>query len=1067
MEEARGYPAQLVSLVQALSLLQNAVRARRITHFQPSTACVISCVRSVLSATDCLGRDSSALMAYPRLAAARKLVLSDLARLVAQTRKASEIDDVESIDIEHEMSEMMRLADTVYQHVRGFLDVAADCGLVPPERRPVSPGDEPYERYLDSVSSSTDHPKSFGGSIHDDNDVTTRAVHGGDGTMNSSPDSSLGNGSRTRSQGDLRQPQDPEPDVSQYPSAAAAIAAAYTRAAAEREQREASLRNGSTAPSEGDAAIGSQASSEGSMETAAESENEAGSFKVWPQGPTPAADVKAILRQTHDRLISIIAAFIGAVHSHTQNAHASSKGHLIEMTRETVDQVRALIALVDSVMATPDIATSKARELVGLEACKTTLFACTSALVDSIRAITSLGPSENEDEEKGICLQAATGALRAGQDCVTSMKLCLTRRRNEEPFMVYVLPPPTTTAGSARHSTTSSEQAYTEYADAEYENEYADVDANGYEEPIYSESPMSEHADTGIPSPFDGNMHGAELPPLAGEQDPGDDPTLHVPRGPQSNVAMNEYITQQRPSTPRTRSPSPPPRESTSTPVGTLPRSAPNIFIQHVLTDDEVEAEKTEADHKPETDDEGQSGNESVTDTESRDDCRYSTSPPTTLDSADSLTAMSAKAAETQKTMLSAQVADALVEKMRHGDLPSVPSSASSIKLADGNPPVSPRPSVDKPTSIRASNDDPYAWLLANDYDPRDLSTNAEGVLNGGTLEALVEKMSSHRAPPDQTFSRSFMLTFRLFANPAEFLQQIINRFETKPPSEPVPTPSEYRVWQDRKQLPVRMRVLNLLKLWLEGHWNPDTDEQVLPQMLQFVLEKVVSAPVVGPQGKRLADIIEKRRTDKADPSHSVPRAKSAERLRPNGVAGVVEPPTPQLDRTTLSRIRKGGTASVNVSDFDALELARQLTIKESRLYCAIRPEELLASGQAGVRAADSVRAVTQLSTSITGWVTECLLDEPNTGKRSKLLKFFILVADVSGYVSHVSSEAHCTDTLCFMLQKCLVLHNFSTLRAVMAALDSSTIARLSKTWAVSKRTFWMANIFDVHSRSR
>lgn len=1001
MEEARGYPTQLVSLVQALSLLQNAVRARRITHFQPSTACVISCVRSVLSATDCLGRDSSPLMAFPRLAAARKVVLSDLARLVAQTRKSSEIDDIESLDVEHEMDEMMRLGETVYQHVRGFLDVASDCGLELPERRPLSPaGDEPYERYLSPVPSATGHPRSFGGSIHDDNDVTTRAVYVADGTTTSSPNSSLGNGSRSRSLGDLRQPRDASPDPSNYPSAAAAIAAAYTKAAAEREQREASLRNGSTAPSEGDAAVGSQASSEGSMETAPESGTDAGSFKAWPQGPTPAADVKAVLRQTHDRLISIIAAFIGAVHSHTQNAHASSKGHLIEMTRETVDQVRALIALVDSVMATPDIAASKARELVGLEACKTSLFACTSALVDSIRAITSLGPSENEDEEKGVCLQAATGALRAGQDCVTSMKLCLTRRRNEEPFMVYVLPPPTTAAETVRNSIASSGYSYAEYADAEGdgENEYVNVNANGYEEPVYAESPISEGAGTEIPSPYDGNMHDAELPPLLDDQT--DDPTLHVPRGPQSNVAMKEYIAQQRPLTPRTSSPSPPPRESPNTPVaGTLPRSAPNIFVQHVSHDGELEGERMQIVHKPDTDDEGQSGTESVTDAESRNDRGYSTSPPTTLNSADSLAAMSTQTGETEEGAQIPQVANSLVEKMRHGDLPSVPSSASSIKLANETLFVSPRPSVDGHASIKTSSEDLYGWLLGNDYDPPDLSTNGEGVLNGGTLDALVEKMSSHRAPPDQTFSRSFMLTFRLFTTPADFLQQIVNRFETRPPSEPVPNPSEYRVWQDRKQLPVRMRVLNLLKLWLEGHWNPDTDDEILPQMLQFVREKVIPAPVVGPQGKRLAEIIEKRRNDKVDPAHRVPRAQSAERLRPTGAAGVVEPPTPQLDRTTLSRMRKGGTVSVTVSDFDALELARQLTIKESRLYCAIRPEELLASGQAGVRAADSVRAVTQLSTSITGWVTECLLDEPNTGKRAKLLKFFILLADVSGHV--------------------------------------------------------------------
>ena len=87
--EDRGDAGVLDPILHAISLLRNAVRANRVAHFQPSTACVISSVRSVLSATDCLTRESSVLKANPHLARERKAILSELSKLVAQARTAS------------------------------------------------------------------------------------------------------------------------------------------------------------------------------------------------------------------------------------------------------------------------------------------------------------------------------------------------------------------------------------------------------------------------------------------------------------------------------------------------------------------------------------------------------------------------------------------------------------------------------------------------------------------------------------------------------------------------------------------------------------------------------------------------------------------------------------------------------------------------------------------------------------------------------------------------------------------------------------------------------------------
>jgi son of sevenless-like protein len=70
------------------------------------------------------------------------------------------------------------------------------------------------------------------------------------------------------------------------------------------------------------------------------------------------------------------------------------------------------------------------------------------------------------------------------------------------------------------------------------------------------------------------------------------------------------------------------------------------------------------------------------------------------------------------------------------------------------------------------------------------------------------------------------------------------------------------------------------------------------------------------------------------------------------------------------------------------------------------------------------VKEMSKLSTTITGWVAENILNEHDTKKRTLLMKFFIKVAD-----------------------RCTSLYNYSTSRSILAALDSSTISRLTNTW--------------------
>jgi len=76
-------------------------------------------------------------------------------------------------------------------------------------------------------------------------------------------------------------------------------------------------------------------------------------------------------------------------------------------------------------------------------------------------------------------------------------------------------------------------------------------------------------------------------------------------------------------------------------------------------------------------------------------------------------------------------------------------------------------------------------------------------------------------------------------------------------------------------------------------------------------------------------------------------------------------------DQDIACCIKKQELASILITDFDALELARQMTIMENNLYLAIQPLELLETGQQGVKSPLTVKAVSSLSTTITGWVAK------------------------------------------------------------------------------------------------
>src|SRR5208282_494602 len=121
----------------------------------------------------------------------------------------------------------------------------------------------------------------------------------------------------------------------------------------------------------------------------------------------------------------------------------------------------------------------------------------------------------------------------------------------------------------------------------------------------------------------------------------------------------------------------------------------------------------------------------------------------------------------------------------------------------------------------------------------------------GATLEGLVERMTLHDAPPDAVLSNTFYLTFRLFTTPKQLAETLVQRFNIEPQNS-----TDVVQWEKDVATPVKLRVFNVFKGWMESHWRQDTDSEALDIIVAFAQGSL--AKTFTQSGRRLNDLAQK-----------------------------------------------------------------------------------------------------------------------------------------------------------------------------------------------------------------
>lgn len=220
-----------------------------------------------------------------------------------------------------------------------------------------------------------------------------------------------------------------------------------------------------------------------------------------------------------------------------------------------------------------------------------------------------------------------------------------------------------------------------------------------------------------------------------------------------------------------------------------------------------------------------------------------------------------------------------------------------------------------------------------------------------------------------------------------------------------------------------RERILCILVVWVRDYWDMVQDYPILNMFLDFT-HKVSQCY----QSKTLKEL-ESTSNWLLRSRHLPPSPLLIDIMQHSlRTQGSSMPPLPIVTRSLLTALKNSSSIwEVPILEFDPLELARQITLCENTLFCAVDPFEPMYPIETDAQVyfrPHHIREMTKMSTQLTSWIIECILRESNLKQRTQVLRFFILFAEAS-----------------------YKLQNFNLLMEILGALGSSNLHRLKKTW--------------------
>ncbi|XP_054867257.1 ral guanine nucleotide dissociation stimulator-like isoform X6 [Amphiprion ocellaris] len=291
--------------------------------------------------------------------------------------------------------------------------------------------------------------------------------------------------------------------------------------------------------------------------------------------------------------------------------------------------------------------------------------------------------------------------------------------------------------------------------------------------------------------------------------------------------------------------------------------------------------------------------------------------------------------------------------------------------------------------------------------------------IKAGTLERLVEYMVSAFRGKDSTYVTIFLCTYRSFASTKQVLDLLLNRYAKL---QNVPAATAHRVSQD-DCTELRNTVSSILGAWLdqysEDFWSPPNYDCL--QQLMSYLHLHFPGSDLERRARNLLAHFHRRQQCEPDPD--------GEHI---GCPFATQEESGFEDELP----------AFSFLSFDPIMVAEQFTLMDADLFKKVVPYHCLGGiwsqrdKKGKEHLAPTIRATVAQFNSVTNCVITTCLSNPTLkpNQRARLLERWIDVA-----------------------RECRILKNFSSLRAILSALQCNAIHRLKRTWEeVSRESFRM-----------
>eukprot|EP00111_Clytia_hemisphaerica_P018336 TCONS_00054236-protein len=321
--------------------------------------------------------------------------------------------------------------------------------------------------------------------------------------------------------------------------------------------------------------------------------------------------------------------------------------------------------------------------------------------------------------------------------------------------------------------------------------------------------------------------------------------------------------------------------------------------------------------------------------------------------------------------------------------------------------------------SIQLKLPDPSVYIYAEEdaddniiFEEQSEDDTGAPVIRGGTLYKLVERLTYHKYG-DPTFIRVFLTTFRSFTTPAELLDLLIKRYDIPEPavvednlgSDPNQqslTRDEMKRFKKEYMHPIQVRVLNVLRRWVDHHFYDFTREDVLIRQLNKFLKRIEKTRAA----KKWVENIQKLTNKRLEALSLGPETYTFN-----------EPPPPIEWHLTKD------PAEFTLLKLHPLEIGRQITLMQSEIFRSIRPSELVGSvwqKNDKEKLSPNALKMMRLSNLLTYWYETNLCEAQNFEER---LAIYNRIID--------------------LLMVFIELNNFNGISEIIGFLDSSPVHRM------------------------